>query len=170
VIKVMRPDLERALREHLPPRVDVQYATTITAVHHRTDGVAVTLTDGTTLDADLLIGCAGIHSTVRQMVFGPDRDYLRYLGFHTAAFTFPDPAAHAEVDGRFCLTDTLHRAMGRYGLRDGRVAVFAVHPDADPALPADPRTTLRRHRRRLRRLRRLRRGSKTATRSSPCPA
>ena len=42
------------------------------------------------------------------------------------------------------MTDSLHRAMGFYGLRDGRVAVFAVHPAADPALPGDVRAALRR--------------------------
>lgn len=144
VISVMRPDLERALREHVPARVDLRYGSTITAVDNRADGVRVTLDDGTDLAADLLVGCDGIHSAVRTLVFGPESEYLRYLGFHTVAFSFSDPAAHAEVGGRFCMTDSLHRAMGFYGLRDGRVAVFAVHPAADPALPGDVRAALRR--------------------------
>jgi 2-polyprenyl-6-methoxyphenol hydroxylase-like FAD-dependent oxidoreductase len=33
--------------------------------------------------------------------------------------------------------------MGFYGLRDGRVAAFAVHRTAVPSLPADPRAALR---------------------------
>jgi 2-polyprenyl-6-methoxyphenol hydroxylase-like FAD-dependent oxidoreductase len=41
------------------------------------------------------------------------------------------------------MTDTRHRAMGFYGLRDGRVAVFAVHPAGDAAVPGDPRAALR---------------------------
>lgn len=143
VISVLRPDLERALREHLPADVDLRYGRTITEVENRADGVTVSLDDGSTLTGDLLVGCDGIHSTVRALVFGTEDQYLRYLGFHTAAFTFDDPTAHAEVNGRFCLTDSLHRAMGFYGLRDGRVAVFAVHPTADPTVPHDVRATLR---------------------------
>ncbi|MEU4428913.1 FAD-dependent oxidoreductase, partial [Actinoplanes sp. NPDC024001] len=144
VVSLMRPDLERALREHLGPGVEVRYGRTITAIDDRPDGVTVTLDDGTALTADLLAGCDGIHSAVRALTFGPERDHVRYLGFHTAAYTFDDPLAHAAVAGRFCMTDTLHRTLGFYGLRDGRVAVFAVHPAADPARPADARAALRR--------------------------
>lgn len=143
VASIMRPDLERALREHLPPTVETRFATTITAVDNRSDGVMMRLSDGSTLTADLLVGCDGIHSTVRALVFGPEREFLRYLGFHTAAFSFTDPAVHAEVGGRFCMTDTPHRAMGFYGLRGGQVAVFAVHPSDEPSLPTDPRAALR---------------------------
>ncbi|GIJ45187.1 FAD-dependent oxidoreductase [Virgisporangium aliadipatigenens] len=144
VVSVLRPDLERALREHLGGHVDLRYGRTIAAVDDRVDGVTVTLDDGDELTAGLLVGCDGIHSAVRALVFGPEREYLRHLGFHTAAYSFADPAARAEIGGRMCMTDSLDRAMGFYGLRDGRVAVFSVHHSADPALPDDPRAALRR--------------------------
>jgi 2-polyprenyl-6-methoxyphenol hydroxylase-like FAD-dependent oxidoreductase len=47
------------------------------------------------------------------------------------------------VRDRACLTDTVGRQMGFYGLRDGRVAAFAVHRTADPALPRDVRAAVR---------------------------
>lgn len=93
---IMRPDLERALRESLSERVDLRFSTSITGIDQHDDGVRVTLSDGTGLDADLLVGADGIHSTVRSLVFGPERDYLRYLGFHTAAYTFHDAGLRAE--------------------------------------------------------------------------
>lgn len=141
LVSIMRPDLELALREHLP--VEPRFATSITNIENTPDGVTVTLTDGQVLHADLLVGADGIHSTVRELVFGQERKYLRHLGFHTAAFTFTDPAIHARVDNRFCLTNTVDRQLGLYGLRDGRVAVFAVHRTSDTTLPADPRAALR---------------------------
>jgi 2-polyprenyl-6-methoxyphenol hydroxylase-like FAD-dependent oxidoreductase len=141
---IMRPDLERTLREHVPARVELCYATSVAHVDNRPEGVTVTLTDGRRIDADLLVGADGIHSTVRRQVFGPEQQFLRRLGFHTAAYTFHDPQVHAEVAGQFCLTDTINRQMGFYGLRGGAVAAFAVHRSADPGLPADPRETLRR--------------------------
>jgi 2-polyprenyl-6-methoxyphenol hydroxylase-like FAD-dependent oxidoreductase len=142
LLSLMRPDLERVLREHLPPDLDLRYGATLTSVMPRPDGVQIELADGSTLDADLLIGADGIHSTVRRLVFGPEASYLRYLGFHTAAYTFDAPAIHDEVGGRFCLTDTIGSQFGFYALRDGRVASFAVHRVADPELPKDIRAAI----------------------------
>ncbi|GIF00040.1 FAD-dependent monooxygenase [Paractinoplanes rishiriensis] len=141
LVSVMRPDLERALREQLPAQIPISYATRPAAVDNRPDGVTVTLEDGRTVEGDLLVGADGIHSWVRHAVFGPG--FRRYLGFHTAAWSFADPEAHGQVDGQICLTDTVDRQMGFYPLRDGRVAVFTVHRAPDPALPADPVAALR---------------------------
>ena len=76
------------------------------------------------------------------MVFGEEQRYVRYLGYHTAAFTFEDPHVHAELGGRFCLTDTVDRQMGLYALRNGQVAAFAVHRSGDPRRPEDARAAL----------------------------
>nr|MDT0659328.1 FAD-dependent monooxygenase [Micromonospora sp. DSM 115978] len=142
MVSIMRPDLERVLRERVSDRVDLRYATSLTAIDNRDDGVRVTLTDGSQLDADLLVGADGIHSTVRALTFGDESRFLRYLGFHTSAFVFDDPRIHALVRDQFCLTDTVDRQAGCYGLRDGRVAVFTVHRTPDPSLPADPRAAV----------------------------
>ncbi|MGH3645990.1 MAG: FAD-dependent monooxygenase, partial [Micromonosporaceae bacterium] len=76
-------------------------------------------------------------------VFGEEAPYLRYLGLQTAAYTFRDPEIHRQLGDAFWLTDSAQRMMGLYGLRDGRVATFTVHRTDDPALPADPRATVR---------------------------
>ncbi|MCS7475248.1 FAD-dependent monooxygenase [Umezawaea endophytica] len=143
LVNVLRPDLEGVLRARLPAGVDVRYGTGPVAVTDRGDRVEVALTDGSTLGADLLVGADGVHSTVRRLVFGDEREYLRYLGFHTAAFLFDAPRVHAATRGRFTLTDTVGRQMGFYGLRDGRVATFAVHRTPDPTTPADVRESVR---------------------------
>ncbi|MGG7569290.1 FAD-dependent monooxygenase [Streptomyces sirii] len=143
LLSIMRPDLEGALRESLSNRVVIRFGMSLTHIADRGDAVSITLTDGSVLDSDLLVGADGIHSTVRGLVFGPERQYLRHLGFHTAAFTFDDPEIHTQVRERFCLTDTVDRQMGFYGLRDGRVAVFAVHRTPDRTLPTDVRSAAR---------------------------
>jgi len=68
---------------------------------------------------------------------------VRHLGFHTAAFVFDDAGFHAQLGNRFYLTDTIGRQMGFYGLRDGRVAAFAVHRARTTTLPADARAVIR---------------------------
>ncbi|RBQ11657.1 FAD-dependent oxidoreductase [Spongiactinospora rosea] len=124
LLNLLRPDIEAALAENLPPEVELRYGTALTEVADRPDGVAVTLEDGTVLDADLLVGADGIHSTVRRLAFGPEHHYLRYLGLHTTAFTFDAPDVHNATRQAFCLTDSVDRQMGFYALRDGRVVLL----------------------------------------------
>lgn len=143
LLNVMRPDLERVLRESLPPQVDLRFGTTVTDVVDDGDGVRVVLDDGSDVTADLLVGADGVHSTVRQLVFGPEERFFRYLGFHTSAFEFEAPALHATVRERFCLTDTVGRQMGFYALRDGRVAAFGVHRTPTTERPSDIHDAMR---------------------------
>jgi 2-polyprenyl-6-methoxyphenol hydroxylase-like FAD-dependent oxidoreductase len=140
---VMRPDLEQVLRSNLPEDVDLRFGATLVGVADHGDAVLVTLDDGAQIAADLLVGADGVHSNVRRIVFGAESEFLRYLGFHTAAFIFDSARIRAEIGNRFVLTDTVGRQMGFYVLRDGRVAAFAVHRTPDAALPDDVRTAVR---------------------------
>lgn len=140
---VMRPDLEQVLRHSLPEDVDLRFGATLVGVADRGDAVLITLDGGERIEADLLIGADGVHSTVRRIVFGAESAFLRYLGFHTAAFVFDSARIRAEIGDRFVLTDTVGRQMGFYVLRDGRVAAFAVHRTPDATLPDDVRGAVR---------------------------
>jgi len=48
------------------------------------------LSDGTTLSADLVVGCDGPHSAVRRLVFDPEEQFVKPLGGYNAWFTASD--------------------------------------------------------------------------------
>ena len=143
LLSLLRGDLALALHEGLGSRVEIRYDTSVRAIEEASDGVDATLTDGSHWRGDLLVGADGIHSVVRSLRCGPESTYLRFLGFHTAAYTFSDPDLHRRLGDRFAITDTRNRAVGVYGLRNRRIAVFAVHRTAEPGLPDDPRAAIR---------------------------
>ena len=140
---IQRLDLELAIREMLPPTVDLRYGRTVAAVGQSRDAVTVTLDDGQVWEADLLIGADGIHSAVREIVFDPEEEFLHYLGFQVGAYSFSDPELAQRIGERFAVTDTRNEAMFFYLLRDGRITAMAVHRGDNPVLPADPRAQLR---------------------------
>jgi len=139
----MRPDLERVLLRQLGRGVTIRYGLTIDAVDEVGDGVVATLSDGGSEAADLLVGADGIHSRVREVVFGPEEPLVRYLGYHTASYVFTDDALRAEVGDQFMLVAAPDRQAGIYPTNDGRLAVWLVHRSPDPSLPADPAATIR---------------------------
>lgn len=139
IVSIMRPALEDMLRGALGDRVDVRYGSTVEQI---TSTTAV-LSDGTSVGADLIVGADGIHSRIRSLVFGQERNYLRDLGMHTSAFMFHDREVFEEVRGQFVLTESLDRQMGLYGLRDGHVAAFTVHRTDDDVSPDTAREEVR---------------------------
>jgi 2-polyprenyl-6-methoxyphenol hydroxylase-like FAD-dependent oxidoreductase len=139
LISLLRGDLALALYEGLSQQVVQSYGCSVEAMDERAGEVTATLTDGTRWSGDLVIGADGIHSTVRKLAFGPESNYLRYLGFHTAAYTFANPELHKKVGEQFALTDSVDKTVGLYAIRNGRIAVFTAHRTLDPTIPADPR-------------------------------
>src|SRR5262249_29146470 len=80
-----RTDITSALHAAVTDDADLRFGTTITAIVN--DGKPkVMLSDGSQLEADLLIGADGVHSQMRPMLFGSDAQYLEPLGYQFAAY------------------------------------------------------------------------------------
>jgi 2-polyprenyl-6-methoxyphenol hydroxylase-like FAD-dependent oxidoreductase len=83
---IRRPDLERILFDRaMASGVPVRFNTGILAVHEDDSGIGVEFTDGTTGRFGLLFGADGVHSRVRQLVFGRESPFDRFLGYYVAA-------------------------------------------------------------------------------------
>ncbi|WP_028647615.1 FAD-dependent oxidoreductase [Nocardiopsis sp. CNT312] len=143
LVSLLRGDLELVLRASLGPEADVRHGVGPVRVDPGGDGVSVELTDGTVERADLLVGADGTHSRVRALVFGPEEDYRRYLGAHTAAFLFEDPEVARALGRELHMLEAPGVQAGLYRLSEATGATFLCHLAPDGALPADPRARLR---------------------------
>ncbi|HEY7051488.1 MAG TPA: FAD-dependent monooxygenase [Mycobacterium sp.] len=90
MLEILRGDLVDVLYEATATRADYRFDTRITELEQTDDAVTVTLSDGTTLSADLVVGADGPHSAVRRLAFGPEEQYVKPLGGYNAWFTAPD--------------------------------------------------------------------------------
>ena len=79
-LEILRGDLVDVLYQDTKDRVEYRFDTRIAALEQTDDAVHVTLTDGTVLPVDLVVGADGPHSAVRRMVFGPEERFVKPLG------------------------------------------------------------------------------------------
>ena len=145
LMSFMRGDLERVLFEALPKSVEVRFNLTLREIVEKVTGVRVTLSNGVHESADLLVGADGVHSHVRELLFGNEQQFLRYLGFHTAAYVFQDQSISVELDRDFVNLTVPGRNVGVYPIAENRIASFFVHRAPNPAPPDSACAELRRN-------------------------
>jgi 2-polyprenyl-6-methoxyphenol hydroxylase-like FAD-dependent oxidoreductase len=143
LLSIMRGDLERVLFEMLPQGVTIKYGCTIDDIANLPHGVQARLSDGTVLEGDLLAGADGIHSGVREKIFGPEPQFIRDLGMRVGIYLFRDPETLAALGSRFPLVSVPKRMVGLFALRDGRIMAFFVHAGREPAPAPNPARLLR---------------------------
>jgi 2-polyprenyl-6-methoxyphenol hydroxylase-like FAD-dependent oxidoreductase len=88
-IEIPREDLAHVLRNALGPSVTLTFDESVAELHDDGRGVDVHFASGERDRYDLVVGADGLHSATRRMVFGPERQYVRHLGFYTALANLP---------------------------------------------------------------------------------
>lgn len=81
-----RGDLAALLYEALGGDVATWFGVSIDRIAEGAHGVRVGFSDGRSETYDLVIGADGLHSNVRRLVFGPDKQFERHIGYYVAAF------------------------------------------------------------------------------------
>lgn len=117
---LMHVTLEEVLYEALAGQVEVRFGRWLTHIVPDPDAVVVTFNDGTSASFDLLIGADGVHSSTRALVFGPEEQFSRYLGYTIACYPLVD---------RY----SIGRAFKMY-VEPGRMAAAYCTPQADDIL------------------------------------
>ena len=129
-----RSDLGATICQALGERVETLFGDSITSISDDGDCVRVGFEHAAPRKVDLVIGADGLHSRVRELVFGPEAKFEVSLGYHVAAF---------EIEGyrpRDELVYISHglpgRQISRFSMRDDKTLFLFVFRDeyvADPS-------------------------------------
>lgn len=88
-IEIAREDLAQIMIDALPDTTGIRMLEHIESLSDDGDGVDVRFASGATGRFDLVLGADGLHSAVRRLAFGPEKDYLHYLGLYIALAELP---------------------------------------------------------------------------------
>ncbi|MFI9584390.1 FAD-dependent monooxygenase [Streptomyces sp. NPDC052236] len=89
-LEVRRGDLTDALHTAVRDDVEFLFNDSIDTLDQSAHGVDVTFQGGSRRTFDMVFGAEGTHSRTREMLFGPEEQFHRYLGYCFAVFTMPN--------------------------------------------------------------------------------
>jgi len=127
-IELPREDLMTILWQALPEQVDLRFEESIATLVDDGDRVAVTFVSGREAAYDIVVGADGVHSTVRRLVFGPEKEFTEHLGVYVAIADAPGQA----TAGGTRVTEVLNlpgRFAGVARYRDKALALFEFRSD-----------------------------------------
>jgi len=134
-VTLQRSDLSRMLFERISG-VEAIFGDEIILVEEKPDCVEVELKHGGRRRFDLLVGADGLHSAVRNLVFGPQARFERRLGYSAAAFEAQGYRPRDE--DVYLIYSQPGRMVGRFTLRDDRTLFLLVFAEHRPLLPETP--------------------------------
>ncbi len=135
-----RPDLERILfNRALACGVEIRFGTTIQSIDESENDLQIIFNDGTKKAFQLLFGADGVHSRVRELIFGEESQFSRFLGYYVAAFHIPDH--DYGVENSIKIYEEPGRVAGFYPLdaRTMDAAYIFRHDDDVGYLPKEKR-------------------------------
>jgi 2-polyprenyl-6-methoxyphenol hydroxylase-like FAD-dependent oxidoreductase len=122
-----RSDIAAAIYGSLQGRVETVFGDSITAIDDDATRVRVEFERSTPREVDLVIGADGLHSRVRQLVFGPDARFEYPMGCHVASF---EAAGYRPRTGNAYVAHTAPgRYVARFPMRDDRMLFFVLLRD-----------------------------------------
>lgn len=123
-LSILRSDLAKEIYGALRDEVRTIFGDTVTRLQQDEAGVLVDFRSGHSEQFDLVFGAGGLHSPIRNLLFGAESSFEKFLGYYAASFAVDDyPHQDPHV---FVSYSTPGRQVTRYTLRDGRTAFLFV--------------------------------------------
>ena len=132
---IARGDLAASIFRAIEGRAETIFDDSVTGMEQDETGVHVTFEHGSEKDFDLVIGADGLHSRVRELAFGTESRFEKYLGYKAAAFEIAGYRPRDELV--YMMYTEVGQQVGRFAMRDDRTMFLFIFADGQAARPAN---------------------------------
>jgi 2-polyprenyl-6-methoxyphenol hydroxylase-like FAD-dependent oxidoreductase len=126
-LSLPRGDLAAAIYGKIQGRVETIFGDSIAGIGQSDKELHVTFERHPAQDFDLVIGADGLHSRVRSLVFGPEGQFEKYLGYKVAAFETTGYRPRDEL--AYVMHTEVGQQVSRFSMRDDRTVFLFIFAD-----------------------------------------
>jgi 2-polyprenyl-6-methoxyphenol hydroxylase-like FAD-dependent oxidoreductase len=134
-VSLPRSELAAVIFGKIEGKVETIFGDSVSGIEQTGRGVTVTFERGGVREFDLVVGADGLHSRVRQLVFGEESRFEKYLGYKVAAFEAEGYRARDELV--YVMYTEVGQQMARFTMRGNRTLFLATFGDDEAAGPGD---------------------------------
>jgi len=134
-VSIPRGELAALICRKIDGAVETIFNSSIAEIEQKSGCVQVKFDSGHSRDFDVVIGADGLHSRVREIAFGQERQFERYLGYKVAAFQARGYRPRDELV--YVMHTEVGQQIGRFAVHDDRTMFFFIFADPSPATPDD---------------------------------
>ena len=136
-VSLPRGELAASIFGQIRCKVETIFGDSIAGIEQTDNTVHVSFDHGITRNFDLVVGADGLHSRVRELVFGDESRFEKYLGYKVAAFETDGYRPRDEL--AYVMYTEVHQQVGRFAMKDDRTLFLFTFADdeADRISPSD---------------------------------
>lgn len=128
-----RSELAAAVYRRIAGSVETIFGDEIVAIDRDDRTAHVRFAHGAARDFDLVVGADGLHSKVRELVFGPQSDFEIYLGYKVAAAEVVGYQPREELV--YVVYSPVGSQVGRFAQKSDRTLFLFVWSEDDREVP-----------------------------------
>ena len=136
-VSLPRGELAAAIFGKIEGKVETIFGDSVNRIDQTEKYVHVTFERGGARDFDLVVGADGLHSRVRELVFGPESRFEKYLGYKVAAFAVDGYRPRDELV--YVMYTEVGQQVGRFAMRGDRTMFLFIFSDDDATGASDAR-------------------------------
>jgi 2-polyprenyl-6-methoxyphenol hydroxylase-like FAD-dependent oxidoreductase len=128
-ISLARSDLAASIYKAIEGKVETIFNDSIAQIEQSAHGVRVLFESGKKRDFDVVVGADGLHSRVREIVFGPQNQFEKYLGYQVAAFAVEGYQPRDELV--YVMYTEVGQQVGRFAMHGDRTLFLFTFADPE---------------------------------------